>query len=162
MNKLIIVFITVAFVFITSAAVFAQMMDCGYGGQKGQGMRGDSHRSMIRHHYAMRNGIGSEYSSMKNSLVMNEETFNSGKSLYEENCSSCHGSSGCGDGQAGKELNPRPAKIANISKLPMASDGYLFWTIYEGGTPIQTAMPAFKGSLTQEEIWEIIIYLRYM
>ena len=161
MNKLILTFITVAFVFITSFTVSAHMMGCGYG-KMGHGMRGKMHRSMIRHHYAMRHGIGSEYSSMKNTLVMNEENLHSGKLLYDENCSSCHGSSGCGDGQEGKELNPRPAKIANISKMPMATDGYLFWTISEGGAPIQTAMPAFKSSLTEEEIWEIIIYLRDM
>ena len=46
--------------------------------------------------------------------------------------------------------------------MPMATDGYLFWSISEGGIPIQTAMPAFKGSLSEEEIWKIIIYLREM
>ena len=82
--------------------------------------------------------------------------------LYAKNCSSCHGLSGNGDGPAGKNLNPRPANIANFSKMPMATDGYLFWTISEGGIPIQTAMPAFRSSLKEEEIWKIIIYLRDM
>lgn len=161
MSKLIFIITAVAYVFIASFTASAHMMNCGYG-KMGHGMHGKMHRSMIRHHYAMRHGIGSEYSSMKNILAANEENFRSGRLLYDKNCSRCHGQSGCGDGEAGKELNPRPAKIANISKMPMATDGYLFWTIAEGGAPIQTAMPAFKSSLTEEEIWEIILYLRDM
>jgi len=46
--------------------------------------------------------------------------------------------------------------------MPMATDGYLFWTIAEGGMPIQTAMPVFKGTLKEEEIWQIVTYLRNM
>lgn len=156
MYKLVLTFITVAFLFIVSVNVSAHRMG------QGHGMRGMMHTSMIRHHYIMRHGIGSEYSSLENTLVGNEENLNAGKVLYEENCSRCHGASGYGDGPAGNDLNPRPANIANIAKMPMATDGYLFWSISEGGIPIQTAMPAFKGSLSEEEIWKIIIYLREM
>lgn len=159
MNKLIIIFITAAFVLIANVTALAHRMDNDHGMMR-HGMRGKMHMSMIRHHYVMRQGIGSKYSSLENTLVVNEENLREGKTLYDEHCSRCHGSSGYGDGEAGKELNPRPANVAHISKMPMATDGYLFWTISEGGIPIQTAMPAFKSSLTKEEIWKIIIYLR--
>lgn len=42
----------------------------------------------------------------------------------------------------------------------MAGDEYLYWTIAEGGEPLNTAMPAFKRMLEQDEIWRIIVYLR--
>jgi hypothetical protein len=142
---------------LLSAIGFAEM-----GMMKEKGMMGMMNMSMVRHHYVMRNGIGSEYSSKENSLVVNKDNLHAGKMLYDKNCSSCHGSSGYGDGPAGKNLNPRPANIVYFSKMPMATDGYLFWTISEGGIPIQTAMPAFKSSLKEEEIWKIIIYLRDM
>ncbi len=142
---------------LLSAIGFAEM-----GMMKGKGMMDMMNMSMARHHYVMRNGIGSEYSSKENSLVVNNDNLHAGKMLYKKNCLSCHGSSGYGDGPAGKDLNPRPANIANFSKMPMATDGYLFWTISEGGIPIRTAMPAFKSSLKEEEIWKIIIYLRDM
>ncbi|MGI9227444.1 MAG: hypothetical protein ACR2PU_01500 [Gammaproteobacteria bacterium] len=48
-----------------------------------------------------------------------------------------------------KEFKSHPANVASISKMPMATDGYVFCTVSEGGAPIQTAMPAFKGSLTK-------------
>ncbi len=131
----------------------------GIGMMKGKGMM---NMSMVRHHYVMKNGIGSEYFSKENPLVLNKDNLQVGKILYEKNCLSCHGASGYGDGKAGKNLNPRPANIANFSKMPMATDGYLFWTISEGGIPIQTSMPPFKSSIKEEEIWKIIIYLRDM
>jgi hypothetical protein len=32
-------------------------------------------------------------------------------------------------------------------RMPMASDGYLMWTMGEGGAELGTAMPAFKTTL---------------
>ena len=161
MNKLVLIFITVAFVLIASVTVSAHRMGQGHG-MMGHGMRGMMHMSMIRHHYVMRYGIGSEYSSMENTLIVNKENLHAGKTLYDKHCSNCHGSAGYGDGPAGIDLNPRPANVASLSKMPMVTDGYLFWTISEGGIPVQTAMPAFKSTLTEKEVWKIIIYLRDM
>lgn len=126
---------------------------------KGKGMMG---MSMVRHQFVMINGIGAGYASKKNPLVATKNNLRSGKILYENNCLNCHGESGTGDGLAGKNINPPPANIASFSKMPMASDRYLFWTIAEGGVPVKTAMPPFKGSLQEKEIWKIIIYLRAM
>lgn len=44
-----------------------------------------------------------------------------------------------------------------MHKVP---DGYLYWTIAEGGTQLQTAMPPFKEVMREEEIWKTILYLR--
>lgn len=127
------------------------------GMMKGKDMMG---MSMVRHQFVMINGIGTEYAARKNPLVATKDNLRSGKRLYENNCLSCHGKSGTGDGPAGKNMSPPPANIASFSKMPMASDRYLFWTVAEGGVPVKTAMPPFKGSLQEKEIWQIIIYLR--
>ncbi|WP_425511160.1 c-type cytochrome [sulfur-oxidizing endosymbiont of Gigantopelta aegis] len=37
---------------------------------------------------------------------------------------------------------------------------YLNWTISEGGSPINSPMPAFKNQLNEQQIWQIISYLR--
>jgi mono/diheme cytochrome c family protein len=138
------------------------MMDDG-DMMQGRGMMQDSsmmNMSMIRHHYVMRNGIDPSYVSKRNPLKSTKENITSGRILFEKNCASCHGLSGLGDGAAGKNLEPRPSNIAGLSKMPMATDEYLFWTIAEGGVPLGTAMPAFKNTLKEDDIWEIIIYLR--
>jgi len=44
--------------------------------------------------------------------------------------------------------------------MPIATDGYLFWAIAEGGIPIGTGMPAFKDALSERETWQLILYLR--
>lgn len=118
--------------------------------------------SMIRHHYVMRNGVPKQYSGKVNHQKNNENSINSGKKLFAQNCASCHGILGQGDGEAGKNLRPQPTNIARLSKMPMATDGYLFWAISEGGVPLQTAMPPFKKALKEEHIWNIINYLRQL
>ena len=118
--------------------------------------------SMIRHRFVMRNGINEKYVDKANPLQSTVNNIKDGKKLYEQNCANCHGTSGQGDGDAGKNLIPRPANIAMFSKMPMATDGYLFWTIAEGGVPLQTAMPPFGGVLKEDDIWKIIIYLRQL
>jgi mono/diheme cytochrome c family protein len=116
--------------------------------------------SIVRHQYVMRHGIEPKYASRVNPLPGSAANFKAGQRLYEQNCAACHGLTGLGDGEAGRNLNPPPPNIAAASKTPMASDGYLYWTIAEGGAPLQTAMPPFKNTLKPDQIWKIIIFLR--
>jgi mono/diheme cytochrome c family protein len=132
--------------------VYGQMGMMGRGGMMGM--------SMVRHRYVMMNGINPKYASKVNPLPMTAETIRSGKRLYRQNCASCHGGAGLGNGPAGRTLNPPPSNLVALSQMPMATDGYLYWSIAEGGVPLGTAMPAFKGVLNQNQIWEIITYLR--
>jgi len=134
------------------------MMNGGPGMMRG----GMMNMSMVRHRYVMRNGLPPEYSEKINPIGSDAKTLTSGQILFDNNCTSCHGEKGRGDGPAGKNLNPRPANIARFAKMPMASDAYLFWTISEGGVPVQSAMPPFKKGLSEQEIWEIISYLRQL
>ena len=88
-------------------------------------------------------------------------TLGRGVVVYQENCQSCHGSAGMGDGEAGKELSPPPANLAWLSRMPiMRSDSLLYWAIAEGGVPFGTGMPAFKDALSQDDIWAVITYLQ--
>jgi mono/diheme cytochrome c family protein len=116
--------------------------------------------SMRRHQFVMANGLDTRYATKQNPLKGTADNIAAGKKLYEQNCAACHGKTGAGDGEAGKGLNPRPANVAASSKMPIASDGYLFWTIAEGGIPIGTAMPPFKSTLKENDVWKIILYMR--
>lgn len=144
-----------------SAPGYGQMGMMGQGPMMGQGSM-MMNMSMVRHHFVMMNGIDPRYVSKENRLQTSSENIKNGRKLYEQNCAACHGATGLGDGEAGKSLSPRPANIAAFSKTPMASDGYIYWTIAEGGVPVGSAMPPFKGQLKDEEIWKIITYLRVL
>ncbi|HEY8099223.1 MAG TPA: cytochrome c [Burkholderiaceae bacterium] len=118
--------------------------------------------SKLWHYFAIMNGIDQQYLSKSNSLKLSAKNILDGKKLYQQNCAVCHELTGKGDGEAGKNLSPALTNIVAFSKMPMASDNYLYWTIAEGGVPVESAMPPFKSSLKEEDIWKIITYLRVL
>lgn len=79
----------------------------------------------------------------------------SGKNLYGQNCSQCHGVTGLGDGPSSGNFNPPPTQFTN-PKLSQTSLFQLFNTI-QLGVP-GTAMAAFDH-LAPEEIWDIVFYV---
>ena len=82
--------------------------DEGMQGQMGPGMGPWMGRgaSMVRHMYYMHNGIPSKYSGKVNPRPASHENVR-GATPYADNCTSCYGARGFGDGEAGKHLNPR-------------------------------------------------------
>ena len=81
-----------------------------------------------------------------------------GADIFGTDCATCHGESGHGDGSAGQALDPRPANLVALSKI--SADDFLFWKISTGVDG--TAMPAWKGILTDQQIWETIAFIRML
>ncbi|MXO59645.1 c-type cytochrome [Altererythrobacter salegens] len=131
----------------------------GHMWQMGPGWSGSG--PMPRHHVAMMWGIPQPYASMTNPLPLTQETVDRGASIYAANCQSCHGEKGYGDGEAGRGLSPPPGNLAWLSDMPMARwDPFIYWTVAEGGAQFGTAMPAFKDSLSADEIWAVSAYIQ--
>jgi mono/diheme cytochrome c family protein len=88
-----------------------------------------------------------------------------GKTLYQQQCASCHGVGGKGDGSVSGGLAHKPADLTHhFHTAPGKGDDYLFWRISEGGTvapfnTMQSSMPAFKGSLSESDRWAILTYI---
>ncbi|MEO5375835.1 MAG: c-type cytochrome [Alphaproteobacteria bacterium] len=128
----------------------------GQPARKGAGPGG----GMVRHFQVVRWGLPEQYRAMENPYAPTTAAMTEATRLYAENCATCHGESGVGDGSGAAALTPRPANLRMAARSPIASDGYLFWTITEGGEQLGTGMRAFKGKLTDEQIWKVILYLR--
>ena len=79
-----------------------------------------------------------------------------GADVFRNNCEACHGQQGHGDGPAGTALVPAPKNLAVLQAL--AADDYLLWRISSGKDG--TAMIGWKNVLTDEQIWEIIAFIR--
>jgi mono/diheme cytochrome c family protein len=117
--------------------------------------------SMPRHHKAMMSGIPTPYISSHNPLPGTRETVDRGANVYAQNCASCHGTTGRGDGEAGRNLSPPPGNLAWLSQMPMAQwDPFMYWTVADGGTEFGSAMPAFKDTLSRNDIWAVIAYIQ--
>jgi len=96
------------------------------------------------------------YWALRNPLKPTAGSVAAGKAIYLSHCASCHE----GDGPAADKLRPPPANLRWVVQRPMASDGYLMWTITEGGGDLGTAMPAFGEALSETERWKVILFLR--
>jgi cytochrome c len=115
-------------------------------------------KGMLRHHYFMKNGLPSEYIDIKPMIAPSIEN---GRKIYYEYCASCHGKNGKGHGEVGKELDPLPANLVTMGKMMNMEDGFFFWAIADGGEFIDTTMPAFKETLSKEEIWDVVKFIRF-
>jgi mono/diheme cytochrome c family protein len=105
-------------------------------------------------------GVPEQYLKASNDVGYTIQAIAAGGPLYVAQCKKCHGETGLGNGELAQDLNPSPALLAYLMQQPIAVDQYLLWTISEGGKQFNTAMPSFKSVLTQQQIWQIIAYLR--
>ena len=113
-----------------------------------------------RHLEFIQAGVPVEYRSQRNPFPNAPEFIAQGGDLYRANCVACHGPKGRGDGDAGLDLVPSPALLNRMMDAQGRVDEYLLWSVSEGGKPFDTAMPAFKDRLTEDQIWKIIVYMR--
>lgn len=115
---------------------------------------------MMRHWAFMNREVPESYLATSNDVGYTTKAIADGGPLYLAHCTRCHGETGLGNGALAQDLTPSPALLAYLVQQPIAVDHYLLWTISEGGRKFDTAMPAFKDALTQDQIWQIIAYLR--
>jgi mono/diheme cytochrome c family protein len=83
-----------------------------------------------------------------------------GQRIYYALCVSCHGVTGRGSWRATLFLL-RPGDLADDTRRSANADQYLFDLVRNGGAPIgRPGMPAFGAALTDEEIRDVVQYVR--
>jgi cytochrome c oxidase cbb3-type subunit 3 len=92
--------------------------------------------------------------AQQNPLASNPAAVQAGESEFRINCSFCHGIGARGGGRA-PDLTRTQKKHGN-------TDADLFRTIHDGvaGTDMPAAMGSIGVEMKEEEIWEVIAYLR--
>jgi mono/diheme cytochrome c family protein len=79
-----------------------------------------------------------------------------GAEIFKNNCKACHGEQGHGDGPAGLALDPKPRNLPDLAAT--VGDDYLFWRVSVG--KLGTSMVGWKGILTDEQIWQVVTFIR--
>jgi len=105
-----------------------------------------------------RNGVPLDVANIRDPVPPDERSLAVGRDVYTTNCETCHGETGRGDGPTGLRLVPRPADLRIHTAPGVHTDGELFyWVSY--GFP-NSAMPAWKDLLTEEQRWSVLNYAR--
>lgn len=111
--------------------------------------------------------LGNPYRSLEDS---DPERFRrhvaAGREVYYENCFYCHGDLMRGAGLFARGLNPIPTNFQDPGVLPQFQESFIFWRVSKGapglppeGGPWDSAMPAWEKFLTEEEMWNVILFL---
>jgi hypothetical protein len=89
-----------------------------------------------------------------------------GRKVYYQNCHFCHGDNLEATGMFVHGLDPIPTNFNDQGTIPMLRETFLFWRISRGGpgvpdegAPWASAMPAWEKFLTEEQIWDAILFL---
>lgn len=89
-----------------------------------------------------------------------------GRVVYYENCFFCHGDTLAADGHLAAQVQPPPADFTDPGTIAMLQEGYLFWRVAEGGpglpgegTPWDSTMPVWAGTLSEDEMWAVVLFL---
>jgi mono/diheme cytochrome c family protein len=96
---------------------------------------------------------------LKNPVKPVPASIAAGKTLYDTQCSSCHGAAGKGDGKMAAMMNPpKPSDLTDANWKHGSTDGEIFTVISEGSKG--TGMRGYASRMKTEDIWNVVNYLR--
>jgi thiosulfate dehydrogenase len=100
-----------------------------------------------------------EASRTPNPLPSTDANYAAGIKLYAENCAVCHGGFDAAPSNIAKGLYQHPPQLAEHG-VEDDSDGETYWKIAHGIR--LTGMPSFDGTLRDEQIWQLALFLKNM
>ena len=92
-----------------------------------------------------------------NPTAMSEESVTAGRIIYSRFCRSCHGVKADGSGAASGDVPP--ANLTDDEWDHGDTDAAIFKTIREG-VPPDYFMEPWEGRVTEDDIWNVVNYLR--
>lgn len=118
-----------------------------------------------------------------NPLAPTPENLAAGEALYRRKaaptpCVQCHGEQGRGDGVRAVHLLPQPTNFS-CPEIQARPDGQLYWVIHEGANylgdivvqegekrpgrrPAGTSMRPHRYFLSEEQTWQLVLYIRHL
>lgn len=110
--------------------------------------------SYAKHHWLIGNR------KQKNPLPDTPENRDDGKEAFSHYCVACHGMDGQNTGVPFVDHISPPIPSLTSHDVQSYTDGQLKWILDYGIWP--SGMPGSKGTLSDDELWSIVIYLRHL
>jgi len=130
--------ISIGFIFSTAVAAFVSVWVVGVAAQNPGG--------------------SAEGKKLKNAVKSSPQSIAAGKDLFTKNCRSCHGADAKGDGPM-KPKDSHPSDLTDAEWTRGSTDGEIFAVVRDGAGP-QFIMKGYKSRMTDNDIWNIVNYIR--
>ena len=108
----------------------------------------------IKHHITVGNR------KQNNPLPDTPQTWRDGKDAFSHYCVACHGNDGRNTGVPFADHISPPIPSLDSPQVQAYSDGQLKWILDYGVSP--SGMPGSKGTLSDDELWSIVVFLRHL
>lgn len=105
--------------------------------------------------------VAREAPKIANPVALTDANLVEGVKLYGQHCAVCHGTA-AGAGSASpvaKGEYPKPPQLG-ADGVEDDADGVTYWKIKNGIR--LTGMPSWNGSLTDQQIWTLALFLKHM
>jgi mono/diheme cytochrome c family protein len=108
---------------------------------------------------ALAAAIAREAPKNPNPVAETDANLIEGIKLYAVDCAVCHGAA---DAKASHIAHGLYQKAPQLAKYGVEDDdeGETYWKLYHGIR--MTGMPAFRESLTEDQLWKIVLFLKNM
>ena len=103
-------------------------------------------------------GGNAEAKKLKNPVTSSPESIKAGQASYAKYCRFCHGADAKGNGPQAPE-GSHPPDLTDAKWDHGDSDGEIFTVIKEGAGQ-KSVMKPFKSKMTDQEIWNVVNYIR--
>jgi len=107
-------------------------------------------------HIALKARIRNE-APKDSTLQPSDENYQAGARIYRVNCAACHGLPGQAEFATSKGMYPQPPQLFKGKGVTDDSAGETYWKVANGIR--LTGMPAYKGSLSETEMWQVSLLL---
>lgn len=97
---------------------------------------------------------------VKNPILATQENIAAGQDTFSHYCVACHGLDGQNTGVPFADKMSPPVPSLASGDAQAFTDGQLKWIVDFGLSP--SGMPGSKGILTDEEIWDTVLYIRHL
>ena len=110
--------------------------------------------TFAKHHFFIGN------KKQKNPLPDGPATLADGKEAFSHYCVACHGMDGQNTGVPFADHFSPPIPSLASHEVQSYTDGQLKWILDNGISP--SGMPGSKRTLSDDELWSIVVYLRHL